>query len=251
MDVIKKNKQALAFDFLPFFLELRLRLLYCIVVFIGTVCLLLPFSHYLYRGLAQPLLQQLPANSRLLSTTLTAPLFVPLKCTIMFAIFVSMPFMIYQFWRFVAPALYLREQRLLWLILLLSSGLFYSGVFFFYQFILPVLIAFFITTSPSYVYIVPDIGHYLDLTLQLLIDFGLIFEMPLLVIIAVSSGVLTIKTLSGWRRYFIVLSFIIAMFLTPPDIVSQTLLALPLCLLFEMGLFICRFIPEKHVKALQ
>ena len=254
MKSIKTNKQSIAshHSLLPFLLELRLRLLYCIGVLVGVLFLLLPFSSYLYQCLAQPLLNRLPTDSRFISTALTDPLFIPLKFTVILAIFISMPFIFYQFWLFVAPALYLKERRLLWLILVLSNSLFYSGVFFSYQFILPFLIGFFIKISPNYIHILPDIGYYLNLALQLVLGFGLIFEVPLLIIVTVASGFLTVKKLSNWRRYFIVLSFIVAMFLTPPDAVSQILLALPLCLLFEMGLFICRFIPKKnYVKNLQ
>ncbi len=247
MKFINKNEQSIDLNrpWLTFFLELRLRFLYCLSVFIGVLGLLLPFAHYWYQCLAQPLLNQLPTNSQFVSTTLTDPLFIPIKFTAIFAIFVSMPFMLYQFWLFVSPALYVKEQRLAWLILLVSCVLFYSGVYLAYQFILPFLINFFIKASPHYIHIFPDMGHYLDLALQLMVDFGLIFEVPLLVIVGVVFGFLNVQTLASWRRYFIVLSFVIAMFLTPPDVISQVLLAVPLCLLFEIGLLSCRFIPKR------
>jgi sec-independent protein translocase protein TatC len=254
MNFINKNKQATVLNrsWLVFLLELRLRFLYCLTVFLGVLGLLLPFAHYWYQCLAQPLLSQLPANSHFISTTLTAPLFIPIKFTANFAIFISMPFMLHQFWLFVSPALYVRERYLARLILLLSWILFYSGVYLAYQFILPFLIGFFLRTTPHYIHIFPDIGHYLDLALQLMVDFGLIFEVPLLIIVGVVSGFLNVKTLSSWRRYFIVLSFIIAMFLTPPDVISQILLAIPLCLLFEIGLLGCHFIPKSaYVEKLQ
>lgn len=251
MKPIRKTNQSIDRNkfFLPFLLELRLRLFYCSGLFIGIFVLLLPFSSGLYQYLAGPLLNQLPVGSRLISTTLTDPLFIPLKFTASLAIFISMPFILYQFWLFVAPALYLKEKQLLWFVLVLSSSLFYSGVFFAYQFILPLLISFFIATSPDYIHILPDISHYLDLVLQLLLDFGLIFEVPLLIIVAVVSGFLTLKTITNWRRYFIILAFVVAMLLTPPDVISQVLLALPLCLLFEMALLICRIIPKKNYGA--
>ncbi|MES2141841.1 MAG: twin-arginine translocase subunit TatC [Pseudomonadota bacterium] len=247
MDSIRKNNHAVGPNrfLLSFLLELRIRLFYCAGAFLGIFCLLLPFSASLYQHLAQPLLNQLPVESRFISTTLTAPLFIPLKFTLSFAIFISMPFILYQFWLFVVPALYLKEKRLLWLVLVLSCSLFYSGVFFAYQFIMPFLISFFINTAPDYVHIFPDMSHYLDLALQLILSFGLIFEVPLVIIVVVFSGVLTLKTLSSWRRYFIILSFFVSMLLTPPDVVSQILLAVPLCLLFEIALLICRFIPKK------
>lgn len=248
MHLIKKNNKSVDANhfLLPFLLELRLRFFYCIGAFLSIFCVLSPFSASLYQYLAQPLLSQLPVESRLISTTLTAPLFIPLKFTIKLVIFITIPFIFYQLWLFIAPALYFKERRLLWLVLICSSSLFYSGIFFAYQFILPFLISFFINISPDYVYIFPDINHYLDFSFQLILGFGLIFELPLLIIVTVASGFLTLKTLSRGRRYFIVLSFIIAMFLTPPDVISQILLALPLCLLFEIALLICRFIPERN-----
>ncbi len=254
MSLIRKNNQSVDANhfLLPFLLELRLRLFYCIGAFLSIFCVLSPFSANLYQYLAQPLLNQLPVESRLIATTLTASLFIPLKFTIKLVIFITIPFIFYQFWLFVAPALYFKEKRLLWLVLVFSSSLFYSGIFFAYYFILPFLINFFIKISPDYIQVFPDINHYLDFALQLILGFGLIFELPLLIIAAVVSGLLTLKALSRGRRYFIVLSFIVAMFLTPPDVVSQILLALPLCLLFEIALLICRFIPERsHVKPLQ
>ncbi|MES2998585.1 MAG: twin-arginine translocase subunit TatC [Pseudomonadota bacterium] len=254
MKSIGKNKQPIEFNhsLFPFLLELRSRLLYCIALFVGILCLLLPFSACLYQHFSQPLLNQLPSGSQLISTTLTAPLFIPIKFSMILTIFIIMPFILYQFWLFTSPALYLKEQRLLWLVLTLSSGLFYSGVVFAYRFILPFLIGFFIRTSPDYIHILPDVSDYLELALQLLFGFGLIFEAPLLIIVAVVSGFLALKTLVNWRPYFIVLSFIVAMLLTPPDVVSQILLAFPLCLLFEIGLFICRFIPKsRHAENLQ
>jgi len=239
-------ENSMVLSILPFLLELRLRVIYCIALFTVVLCLLLPFSTYLYQCFSQPLSNQLPANSRLISTTLTAPMFIPIKYSVFLAIFIVMPFILYQFWLFVAPALYLKERRLLWLVLILSSSLFYSGILFSYQFILPFLFGFFIKTSPVYIHILPDISYYLDLALQLLFGFGLIFEVPLFIVIAVASGFLSMETLVNWRRYFIVLSFIVAMLLTPPDIISQILLAFPLCLLFEIGLLFCRFIPKKY-----
>jgi sec-independent protein translocase protein TatC len=251
MSVVKKNKESIEFErsWLPFLLELRWRLIYCIALFFVILALLLPFSSHLYLCFAKPLLNQLPVGSRLISTTVMAPVLIPIKFTVMLALFIMMPFILYQFWLFTAPALYVKERRLLWLVLLLSSSLFYSGVLFSYQFIVPFLIGFFVKISPDYIQILPDISYYLDLVLQLLFGFGLIFEVPLLIIVAVASGFLALQTLVGWRRYFIVLAFIVAMLLTPPDVVSQILLALPLCLLFEIGIFICRFIPRSSYAA--
>lgn len=253
MNIIEKNNSPVDENrfLFPFLLELRLRLFYCIAVFLFLFCLLSFFSVRLYQCLAQPLLNQFSVKNQLISTSLTAPLFVPLKFTLKLAIFFSMPFLFYQFWLFVAPALYFKERRLLWLVLTVSIGLFYTGVFFAYQFILPFLIKFFFTLSPNYVHLLPDISHYLDFCLQLIFDFGLIFELPLLVVVIVIFGFLNLSVLVKCRRYFIVLSFIVAMLLTPPDVVAQTLLALPLCLLFEIALLICRFIPERYVGSLQ
>ncbi len=246
MRAIRKNNLPVDRNrsLLSFFLELRLRLIYCVLSFILVLCLLLPFSSQLYQCFSKPLLNQLPVGSRLISTTLLAPVFIPVKFSFVLAIFAIMPFVLYQFWLFIAPALYRKERRLLWLVLLLSISLFYSGVSFSYRFILPLLIGFFVTASPDYIHILPDISNYLDLALRLLFGFGLIFEVPLLMVVAVISGFLVVKTLKSWRRYFIVLAFIVAMLLTPPDVVSQMVLAIPLCVLFEIGLFICRFIPQ-------
>lgn len=234
------------FDFSPAFsdylIELRSRLLRCLAAIFFCFSSLLPFSNQLYQFLAKPLLQLLPNSTTLIATAISAPFFIPLKFASLVAIVVAMPFLLYQFWAFIAPALYKRERYWIWLLMCAGTVLFYLGMSFAYFVVFPLLFKFFIHTTPSGVTLLPDISEYLRLTLQLLMAFGLAFEVPIAILVLIASGVTTAQKIAQQRRYFILIAFIVAMFLTPPDVVSQTLLAIPLCLLFETGLLLARFI---------
>jgi sec-independent protein translocase protein TatC len=222
-------------------IELRKRFLYSIFAVGILLIIFLPFSNFLYHFLAEPLLKQLPHTSTFIATDITAPFFVPLKFSTLLAITAAIPFLLYQGWSFILPALYRRERRMIWPLLFASVFLFYLGMCFAYFLVFPLLFQFFIHTTPKNVAIFPDISSYLDVSLQLLLAFGLAFEVPVGIVLLSLSGVVTIERLSQMRRYFIVAAFIVAMLLTPPDVMSQSLLAIPLCLLFEIGLLAARF----------
>jgi sec-independent protein translocase protein TatC len=228
--------------FSDYLIELRTRLLRCLGAVAIMLVIVLPFSNALYHLLAKPLLKQLPNTSTLIATAVSAPFFIPLKFATLVAFVLAIPFLIYQGWLFIAPALYRHERRWLWLLMLLGTLLFYIGMLFAYLIVFPLLFNFFVQTTPAGVTLLPDITEYLNLALQLLIAFGLAFEVPIIIVILIASGVMSAQRIAQKRRYFIVFAFIIAMFITPPDVVSQTLLAVPLCLLFEAGLLLTRFV---------
>ncbi len=220
---------------MEYLLELRKRLLACTLVTLFFFIPLCFFANPLYQGLSQPLLSQLPA-SHLISTSITAPLLVPIKFVFLVSLFLLIPFFCYHFWQFVSPALYSKEKKITWVLMLPSVILFYLGTLFAYFVVLPIVFKFFIHTTPAGVTLLPEIGQYLNFALQILFAFGLAFEVPILVWVLVHCHLATIKQLRGARRYVIVGAFVAGMLFTPPDILSQFLLAVPLWLLFEVGL---------------
>lgn len=227
---------------LQFLVELRRRIIVCLLFLISLFGVLSYYANVLYALLARPLLDYLPQGHNLIATHITAPFFVPFEFSFFTALFLSMPFFFYQLWRFVAPALYRRERRLVWALLVVSIGLFYMGVGFAYFVIFPILFSFLNHTAPQGVTIMPDIAQYLDFTLKLFFVFGMIFEIPMMVMILIKSGMVTREQLIQWRPYVIVTAFVMGMLLGPPDIFSQTLLAIPMWLLFEAGVFFARII---------
>lgn len=227
---------------LQFLIELRRRILWSVMMVVGLFFILAYFSNELYHWLALPLLQNLPQGSYLIATQVVAPLWIPLKFAMMVAFVLTIPFLIYQLWAFIAPALYAKERRLVWPLLLVSTALFYMGMAFAYFVIFPLLFSFLAHAAPKNVMVAPDISQYLDFTLKMLLVFGMIFEVPVATTVLVLTGVTTRERLRQFRPYAIVTAFIIGMLLAPPDVFSQTLLALPLWLLFEVGLFCSRFV---------
>jgi sec-independent protein translocase protein TatC len=199
------------------------------------------FANNLYTLLALPLLKHLPVGQGLIATNVVSPFFAPVELTFVASLFLAVPIILYQVWAFIAPALYQHERRLIWPLLFISVILFYVGVAFAYFVIFPLLFAFLTQTAPHGVLVSPDISQYLDFTLKLLFIFGSIFEVPVATILLILTGVTTRETLVKYRSYAIVAAFVIGMLLAPPDILSQTLLAIPLWLLFEMGIWLSRF----------
>ncbi len=230
---------------LPFLLELRRRVLWSLLVVSVLFFILAYFSNQLYYWLALPLLRHLPAGSSLIATQVIAPIWVPFKFAMVLALVLAIPFLLYQLWAFIAPALYQRERRFLWPLLFLSTALFYLGMAFAYFIIFPLLFGFLAKSAPAQVQVAPDISQYLDFTLKMLFVFGLIFEVPIVTTSLVLTGVTTRAELVKLRPYAIVGAFIGGMLLAPPDVFSQTLLALPLWLLFEVGVF-CTFFLKKR-----
>jgi sec-independent protein translocase protein TatC len=226
-------------------LELRNRLLRCLCVVTLLFIIGCYFANSLYHALAVPLMKRLPANEGLIATQLTSPLWVPFKLAFITALLVAIPFIFYQLWSFVSPALYRKERLRFWPLLGLSIFLFYAGVAFTYFVVFPLLFTFLIHTAPAGVEIRPDISQFLDLCLQLFMAFGLTFEVPVITVLLVSSGWVTLKQLTVARPYVIVGAFVMGMLLTPPDVLSQILLAIPICLLFELGLLLARLMHKK------
>ncbi|MBV9575768.1 MAG: twin-arginine translocase subunit TatC [Gammaproteobacteria bacterium] len=222
-------------------IELRTRLFYSVCFLFSLFAVLLYFANQLYTWLALPLLKFLP-QGHLIATQIVSPFFVPFKLAFMSAVLLSVPFFLYQLWRFVAPALYVHERKLLWPFLLLSAGLFYAGLAFAYWVIFPLLFHFLAHVVPQGVMLSPDISEYLDFTIKLLLVFGVLFEIPIIMALLVSVGLVTRAQFIRWRSYAIVGAFIIGMLLAPPDVLSQTILAVPIWLLYEMGIMLTKFV---------
>jgi sec-independent protein translocase protein TatC len=233
--------------FLSHLIELRSRLLKTVLAVLLIFFCLAPFANEIYNYLSVPLLKHLPANSTMIAIDVASPFFTPFKLSLVCAGFIAVPVILYQFWAFVAPGLYAHEKRMVLPLLIASTALFYIGVCFAYFVVLPLVFAFLTTTAPIGVAVMTDIAKYLDFTLTLFFAFGITFEVPIFTIVLVWTGIMTPAQLSEARPYVIVGAFVIAMFLTPPDALSQTLLAIPICLLFEAGLLFARFfIPKSH-----
>ncbi|MBE3669942.1 twin arginine-targeting protein translocase TatC [Vibrio navarrensis] len=226
-------------------LELRNRLLKAIasvlVVFVGLIY----FSAEIYEFVSAPLVERLPAGATMIATDVASPFFTPLKLTLIASVFVAVPFILYQVWAFVAPGLYKHERRLVMPLLVSSSLLFYCGVAFAYFVVFPLVFSFFTAISLGGVEFATDIASYLDFVLALFLAFGIAFEVPVAIILLCWTGATNPKSLSEKRPYIVVGAFVVGMLLTPPDIISQTLLAIPMCLLFEVGLFFARFYTRK------
>ena len=222
-------------------LELRNRLLKAliavIVVFLGLVW----FANDIYEFLSAPLVERLPAGATMIATDVASPFFTPIKLTLVASIFVAVPVILYQVWAFVAPGLYKHEKKLVMPLLFSSSMLFYAGVSFAYFIVFPLVFSFFTNIAPEGVQVATDIASYLDFVLALFLAFGIAFEIPVAIILLCWTGATTPEALKQKRPYIVVGAFVVGMMLTPPDIISQTLLAVPMCILFEFGLFFSRF----------
>jgi sec-independent protein translocase protein TatC len=225
---------------LHFLIELRSRLLRSVVVLFVIFAVLLYFANHLYTWLAFPLLRFLP-EGHLIATQIVSPFFVPFKLAFMASLLLTMPVFLYQLWAFIAPALYGHERRMLWPFLLTSSFLFYAGMAFAYFIIFPMLFRFLANVAPAGVVLSPDIGEYLDFTMKLLLVFGALFEIPVVMVLLVSAGIVPRERFVKMRSYAIVGAFVLGMFFAPPDVLSQTILAVPIWMLYEIGIFMSRF----------
>lgn len=226
-------------------IELRNRLLRCFFCVALVFAVLVYFSNDIYHFIAEPLISVMPAGATMIATSIVTPFFTPIKLTAIVAVFVSVPYLLYQIWAFIAPALYQHEKRLIFPLLFSSTLLFYLGVAFAYYGVFPVAFKLFVSTSPEGVNIATDISSYLDFVLGLFLAFGICFEVPVATILLVWAGITSVQDLKSKRPYVIVANFAIAAVLTPPDVVSQTMLAIPMCLLFELGVFCAKFYRAK------
>jgi len=231
--------------FVAHLIELRDRLLRVVIVVIVVFLGLFAFANDLYTYLAQPLLAQMPQGTSMIATEVASPFLTPFKLTLVVSVFISIPFILYQAWGFVAPALYKTERRLIFPLLISSSLLFYLGMAFAYFVVFPLVFGFLTGVVPEGVAVMTDISRYLDFVLKMFFAFGLAFEVPIATILVIWSGMTTAQDLAAKRPYIIVIAFIFGMLLTPPDVISQTLLALPMWILFELGLVLSRWYTKK------
>jgi len=234
--------------FLSHLIELRDRLLKMLLA-VGILFLsLFWFSDKIYTALAAPLLKHLP-DSQMIAIDVAAPFFIPFKLTLMLCVFLAVPYLLYQIWSFVAPGLYSHEKKLVVPLLVSSTGLFYLGVAFAYFVVFPLVFGFFTSVAPEGVTVSTDIGRYLDFVITLFFAFGIAFEVPVATVLVVAVGITTPDNLVKIRPYVFVAAFIIGMFLTPPDMISQTLLAIPMWLLYEVGIVFSRIYKRRMDEA--
>ncbi len=237
----EENSSGLHETFISHLVELRTRLVRASAVVLFVFIMLFaiwPGAAAIYDFLAQPMMNALPEGSKMIATGVITPFMVPMKVTMVVALLVSLPWVLYQGWAFVAPGLYLHEKRLIAPLIISSSLLFIAGVAFCYFFVFGTVFKFINDFAPKSISVAPDIENYLDFVLMMCLAFGLTFEVPVVVIVLVRMGVVTVEKLREIRPYVIVGAFVVAAVVTPPDIMSQLFLAIPLCLLYEVGLLL-------------
>jgi|TARA_R110000822_G_scaffold159476_28_gene299624 sec-independent protein translocase protein TatC len=226
-------------------IELRNRLLRCLVAVLVIFIGLFAFSNELYLYVSEPLRLHLPETSSMIATDVASPFLTPFKLTLVLSLFAAMPFILYQVWAFVAPGLYQKEKKVVLPLFFSSIALFYGGMAFAYYIVFPLIFMFFTSVGPDDVAVMTDIRSYLDFVLKLFFAFGLSFEIPIAVVILSWMGAVEPNNLAKKRPYVFVLCFVLGMLLTPPDIISQTLLAIPMWLLFELGVVFGRLVSPK------
>ena len=225
-------------SFLSHLVELRNRLVWSLIAVVVVFVCLVPWAKDIYHLLSEPMLAQLPKGGRMIATEITSPFFIPFKVTFLAAVVISLPVLLYQTWAFVAPGLYTHEKRLVAPLVIASTILFVCGMAFAYFLVFPTVFRVMQAFTPTGVEWMPDIGTYLSFVINMFLAFGVTFEVPIVVILLVRMGVVSVKKLKEIRPYVIVCAFIVAAVVTPPDVTSQVLLALPLCLLYEVGLVV-------------
>lgn len=226
--------------------ELRDKLLRALLaVLIAFICLF-PFANEIYAFVSEPLRALLPEGATMIATEVASPFLTPFKLTLVMAIFLAIPYVLYQAWSFIAPGMYRHEKRLAIPLLVSSVLLFYAGAAFAYYAVFPLIFGFFTSVGPEDITIMTDINRYLDFVLKLFFAFGVAFEIPIAAVLMIWAGITTPDQLARKRPYIIVGCFIFGMLLTPPDIISQSLLAIPMWILFELGLFFGRFIQRRR-----
>jgi len=221
-------------------LELRSRLLKMVLAVVVCFAAVYPFANSLYLWLSEPLRELLPAGQSMIATDVTSPFFAPLKLALVVSVFIAIPVILYQLWRFIAPGLYEHEKRLAFPLLFSSVILFYAGAAFAYYVVFPLVFGFFTAIGPEGIIELPDISSYLNFVLKMFFAFGVAFEIPIATVLLVLTGATTPEDLAAKRPYVVVACFVIGMLLTPPDIISQTLLAVPMWILFEAGILFGR-----------
>ena len=224
--------------FISHLIELRDRLVKASIG-IAVVCVALmiwPGPSHIYDIIAEPMVKALPAGSKMIATGVVAPFLVPMKVTLVIAIILALPWVLYQLWAFIAPGLYAHEKRLIAPLVISSSVLFMSGVAFCYFLVFGRVFKFITDFSPQSIAVMPDIENYLDFVMSMCLAFGATFEVPIVVVVLARMGVVSVAKLREFRRYFIIIAFVISAVITPPDMISMLSLAIPMCLLYEIGL---------------
>ncbi len=230
-------------------IELRDRLLHMVLAILIVFVILFAFSEDIFTLAAKPLLALMPEGTSMIATGVTSPFLVPFKLVLLLSVLLTIPYLLHQMWAFIAPGLYLHEKRMATPLLISSVILFYCGIAFAYFVIFPILFSFFIGVAPEGVEVMTDIGQYLDFIIAIFLAFGIAFEVPVATFILIATGITTPDKLATKRPYIIIGAFVIGMLLTPPDVISQSLLAVPIWLLFELGLFMSRLFLKEKVAA--
>ena len=229
-------------------IELRDRILRMFLAILVVFLMLFPFANQIYTFLATPLMVHLPEGTSMIAIEVAAPFLIPFKLVLLLAVVLTIPYTLYQLWAFIAPGLYKHEKKMAGPLVASSTILFYLGMAFAYFVVFPLIFAFFTATAPEGVAVMTDISRYLDFVIMLFIAFGIAFEVPIATILLVQMGATTPEKLASKRPYVIVGTFVIGMILTPPDIISQTLLALPMWILFEIGLILSRIMEKRKAE---
>ena len=220
--------------------ELRDRIIRCLIAVFIIFLFLFPFANEIYEFISLPLRDLLPEGASMIATEVASPFLTPFKLSMLLSLYLAMPYVLFQIWRFIAPGMYLTEQRIAIPILSSSIILFYAGTAFAYFVVFPLVFTFFTSVAPDGIEIMTDINRYLDFVLKLFFAFGVAFEIPIVAIILIVTGVTTAENLASKRPFILVGCFVIGMLLTPPDVISQSLLAIPMWILFELGIFLAR-----------
>jgi sec-independent protein translocase protein TatC len=231
--------------FLDHVIELRRRILHSLLVVVVLFFPIYYFANDIYLFVAAPLLAHLPSSSTMIATEVASPFLTPFKLAVVTSVFAAMPFILHQAWAFVSPGLYLHEKRFAFPLLVSSIVLFYAGMAFAYFLVFPLVFSFFAAVAPAGVTMMTDINRYLDFVLKLFFAFGFAFEIPVAILLMIWTGLTTAESLARKRPYVIVGCFVVGMLLTPPDVISQLLLAIPMWLLFEAGVFLARFLAKR------
>ena len=235
--------------FMEHLIEFRDRVLRSVAAVLVIFAGLFSFSNELYMYISEPIREFLPASSTMIATEVASPFLTPFKLTLVLSMFAAMPYILYQAWAFLAPGLYQREKKIVIPLFISSVLLFYAGMAFAYYVVFPLVFLFFTSIAPEGISVMPDIRSYLDFVLKLFFAFGLSFEIPIAVVILSWMGVVEPDNLAKKRPYVFVLCFVLGMLLTPPDIISQTLLAIPMWLLFEVGILFGRLVSPSQTEA--
>ena len=226
-------------------IELRDRLLHMVLAILIVFIALFAFSEDIFTIAAQPLLALMPEGTSMIATGVTSPFLVPFKLVLLLSVLLTIPYLLHQIWAFIAPGLYVHEKRMATPLLISSVILFYCGIAFAYFVIFPILFGFFIGVAPEGVAVMTDIGQYLDFIIAIFLAFGIAFEVPVATFLLIAAGVTSVDKLAEKRPYIIIGAFVVGMLLTPPDVISQSLLAIPIWLLFELGLISSRIFLKK------